>query len=327
MKPRNWKQGDPISAARLNDTNTDAARSRRQFSLGSGSSMVNETMGNQSSLAHEPGMRFVTAVEDFAIVNAETDIYALNDPQYHGLCKMMRLNSGTTGLYEEEVHSEEFRVWDPIALLTASASKVMGDVFYTVYNKDSKRWEVLSAASSSLRPVRAITRACITDGWYYMELTDEPVDCPSASVSASDSVNECDICSITAFNDSESGFTQCDNIPESGRLTPEGNGIFVNARDLRTVPLKIGGTVLIQWTGETCISSASASASASDDLLDRVYYVLTGEYEIIRIPHQVWECCPITNTIKMVECWSYITEGAVCPSEFDPCSASASESV
>ena len=155
MKPRTWKKGEPLSSVRLNDGNTEAARSRRQFTLGTGSSMVNETMGNQSSQSHETGTRLVVATEDFAIVNVPTDVYALNDPQYHGLCKMMRLNSGSAtpnGLYEQEIHSKEFRVWDPIALLANTPSKSMGDVFYSVYNKDSKRWEVLQGSSTgSLR--------------------------------------------------------------------------------------------------------------------------------------------------------------------------------
>jgi hypothetical protein len=103
MKPKHWKQGDPLSASRLNDTNSEAARPRRQFSLGSGSSMVNETMANQSSSSHEPGPMLVMAIEDFEQRNIETDIYGISDPQYTGKCMMMRLNSsgaGPSGLYD-----------------------------------------------------------------------------------------------------------------------------------------------------------------------------------------------------------------------------------
>ena len=156
MKPRGWKQGDPISASRLNGTNAEAGRPRRQSSTGTGSSMVNETMGNQSHAAYEAGTRLVIAKEDFGPLDVSTDIYGVNDPQYSGKCMMMRLVSDgdeptSQGLYEEEVLSQEFRVWDPIALLSSTASKSEGDIFYTVYNKDSKRWEVLPIGSGSQR--------------------------------------------------------------------------------------------------------------------------------------------------------------------------------
>jgi hypothetical protein len=154
MKPRGWKQGDPISASRLNGTNAEAGRPRRQSSTGTGSSMVNETMGNQSHAAYEAGTRLVIAKEDFGPLDVSTDIYGVNDPQYSGKCMMMRLvSSGNapSGLYEEEFFSREFRVWDPIALLSSTASKSEGDIFYTVYNKDSKRWEVLPIGSGSQR--------------------------------------------------------------------------------------------------------------------------------------------------------------------------------
>jgi len=157
MKPRGWKQGDPISAARLNGTNAEAGRPRRQSSTGTGSSMVNETMGNQSHAAYEAGTRLVIAKEDFGPSNVSTDIYGLNDPQYSGKCMMMRLvSSGNapSGLYEEEVFSKEFRVWDPIALLSSTASKSEGDIFYTVYNKDSKRWEIPNPISKNCGEVR-----------------------------------------------------------------------------------------------------------------------------------------------------------------------------
>ena len=159
MKPRGWKQGDPISASRLNGTNAEAGRPRRQSSTGTGSSMVNETMGNQSHAAYEAGTRLVIAKEDFGPLDISTDIYGVNDPQYSGKCMMMRLVSDgdqptRQGLYEEEVLSQEFRVWDPIALLSSTASKSEGDIFYTVYNKDSKRWEVLTAAKGVVTEVR-----------------------------------------------------------------------------------------------------------------------------------------------------------------------------
>jgi len=343
MKPKNWKQGDPISASRLNDGNAESLRSRRQVSLGTGSSLVNETLGNQSASAHEAGIRLVVATEDFTADVQETDIYAIFDPQYSGKCMMMRLNSSgaaPTGLYEQEVYSKQFRVWDPIALLAGTTSKECGDLFYTVYNKDSKRWEVLTAATTqTLR--HAVTLSCSGDGWYIMELADAlgsfPPGCnpgsesASASASASNTVDTCDICSIAGALATEANpaADTCTAPPDSGRGTSIGNGTLVYAFDKRTIPLKIGGMATIAWLGDVCTPAGSGSVSASSSDCGgatdstRVYTVLTGEYEIVRIPYEYYECCPIEG-IKRTICYSWIVEGALCPGTTDPCDTSAS---
>mgnify|MGYP003648107467 CR=1 FL=1 len=140
--------------------------------------MVNETMGNQSALSHEAGTRLVVAKEDFTKDVQETDIYAIFDPHYSGKCMMMRLNSSgaaPTGLYEEEVYSREFRVWDPMALLTDASSKSSGDMFYAIYNKDSKRWEVLQVAAVGSPRIffEVVGYECISDT--EVELTVTPI--------------------------------------------------------------------------------------------------------------------------------------------------------
>lgn len=347
MKPRGWKQGDPISASRLNGTNAEAGRSRRQSSTGTGSSMVNETMGNQSHASYEAGTRLVRAKEDFAPSDVSTDIYGLNDPQYSGKCMMMRLvSSGNapSGLYEEEVFSQEFRVWDPIALLSSTASKSEGDVFYTVYNKDSKRWEVLTTgASQNLR--HAIVCDCVGHGWYVMEFVDSlpsaPPDCdPSCASTSASASNDDYSCSSSASNNGDP-CSLCDlsdlecQCSSPGTFNAErdagiGNGTFVYAYDKRTVPLKIGGAATIAWLGDICdAASASASASASDSTVSSnlLYTVLNGDYELVTIPHDLWECCPIEG-IKKVACYTFIVEGVMCIGPIDPCdSASASASV
>lgn len=342
MKPKNWKQGDPISASRLNDGNAEAARSRRQFSMGSGSSMINETLGNQSSMAFEAGARLVIAKEDFSPQESETDIYAIQDPQYSGKCMMMRLNSEgvlPTGLYEEELHSKEFRVWDALALLNNATSKSTGDIFYTIYNKDSKRWEVLSTeATTTIK--HAITCRCDGDGWYVIELVDDaiglqiqPPDCEpscdgsSASASASSSASADDPCNPCTMNTDLEAACGSASTFESSRPMAIGNGTYAWAYDKRSIPLKIGGMCTVAWLGDVCNDSTSFSSSASDDSTsNRIYTILTGEYTLISIPHEVWECCPIEG-VKKVACYTFIAEGTMCIGPEDPCdSASASSS-
>ena len=162
--PKRWTPGDPLTAERLNDAISEAVRPRRDISLGNGSSMVNETMGNQSATARHQQIKLVVAVTDFAISETPTDIAAHADDVPSGLVKEVRLNrrSGTHG---EDTAEKPFLAYDPVSALdgiacsaasnsssastssSASAtivtSKLTCDVFYVMYNATSKRWEVL----------------------------------------------------------------------------------------------------------------------------------------------------------------------------------------
>jgi hypothetical protein len=328
---KKYRSGDHIYADRLNRTIQESEIPRREIMLGMGSSLVNETLGNQSANMRKPFLKLVVAVEDFSIQEV-TDLAATAiDDAPSGLVSEVRLNRAS-GTHGAETLTTPFRAWDPVAGLSGAfcdsesasedvdtAWKSACDVFYIAYNEDSKRWEVLSAGSSSVLPKTAITRACLGFGWYRMELTDNPAGCAPGSESVSSSVSDvdgCDICAIAEAEDPSPEATGCANTPDSGRQTPTGNGTFVYARDLRVIPLKIGGEALIQWTGETCSSSESSGEAVTSN---RVYYVQTGEYEIVRIPHEVWECCPLTGEPKMIQCWSWIVEGARCEGETDPC--------
>jgi hypothetical protein len=165
-QPKRWTPGDPLTAERLNQVISESVRPRRDISLGNGSSMVNETMGNQSATARHQQIKLVVAVTDFAISETPTDIAAHADDVPSGFVKEVRLNrrSGTHG---EDTAERPFLAYDPVSALdgftcsassdstsssasasssasvTSVASKSVCDVFYVMYNASSKRWEVL----------------------------------------------------------------------------------------------------------------------------------------------------------------------------------------
>jgi hypothetical protein len=239
-------------------------------------------------------------------------------------------------------------------------SKKEGDVFHAAYNADNQRIEVIaSAANIEIR--HGIVIECIGQGFWKIELADclqvNPPTCSldvqwpatSASTSASASEDPCDLCAT----DPECGgmnFNTADNCtvgsvdPVRPRADSEcypirGNGTYVMAYDKRAVPLKINGMVTVLWNGDYCagaegsqsepairISSCSASDSASEGgTRMKLYTVLTGEYELVRIPHEEWECC-LDGTVKKVRCTTFIVEGTYCESPYDPCDGSTSGS-
>ena len=323
MKPKPWNKGDPITASRLNDMREESLRARRQFISGPGSSMVAENLGNQRSQAHDPGSRLVVATADFAVENLVTDIYSINDPQYQGMCQNVRLDV-STGLYEQEDLSQEFLVWDPMALLTGSTSKLMGDFFYVTFNKDTHRWEVLPSGTSSTRLVPAIVISCLTGGWHEVMITDWD-ECPSypasesASASASGSDNSpCHICLEVDNTD-----TSCESITDviidrtTGATTTD-EIVYAHTTNLK--PMMIGGLIKMLKRVRTC----TGSASGSDDIItDDVYDVVDGVWPLIALPFPQYECCtdPDTGaqTVQLVGCSRAVVEGYVCDEEPTPC--------
>jgi hypothetical protein len=178
--PSRWTRGEPLTASRLNDMRGESVRPRRDISIGNGSSLVNETLGNQSANMRRPFIKCVTAVEDFEIQAYPTDLNGVFDDVPSGLVSEVRL-SRSTGIHGIDTASP-FRAWDVLGGLngvfctdasdsasgstssSASASvsdetslttKVACDVFYVIYNEDSKRWEVLSGTGSGgVREIR-----------------------------------------------------------------------------------------------------------------------------------------------------------------------------
>lgn len=170
MIPRKWTPSDPITAERLNQSQAEASRARRDISLGNGSSMVNEQMGNQSANMRAPQVKLVVALEDFSIPETPTDIAGVVDDVPSGMVREVRLGRKSS-THQDDTSSVRFLAYDVVGGLDGafcdtgsnsdsqsasssgsasssesgnqSGSKSQCDVFYVIYNVDSKRWEVL----------------------------------------------------------------------------------------------------------------------------------------------------------------------------------------
>jgi hypothetical protein len=164
--PRRWTPSDPITAERLNTSQAEASRPRRDIVLGNGSSMVNEQLGNQSANMRAPLVKLVVALQDFAIPETPTDVPGMVDDVPSGLVREVRLDRRSSTHTNSE-SERSFIAYDVTGGLTGticdtpgssstststsasgssatSDSKLTCDVFYVMFNLDSKRWEVLS---------------------------------------------------------------------------------------------------------------------------------------------------------------------------------------
>lgn len=339
MKPQKWTAGDAITASRLNSLTDESLRSRNAEAVGPGSSMVGDNFGSSSAHHQKPQAQLCVAYEDFK-ENIYTDNYAALDKIPSGKCRLVRFNSAT-GDYEEESVFEPFRVWDPIAKLTSEKNKVKGDFFYAAFNKDNQRLEVLSAGVG-VKIRHGLVVQCLGFGWYLIELMDSLGLSPpaeqgsgSGSSSGSDPPNPCSICDTASLfpGCAEDEFLlQCgesgvfDPIrPRRGADTPcveglTGNGTFITAYDKRVVPLKDKGQVTVLFTGDRQLPEGSESQSVEPE---EVWTVLTGEYQLVKIPIEKWECCDGEN-VKRIMCKTVIVEGEECIGPVDSCDQSSS---
>ena len=167
--PKRWTPGDPITAERLNQSVFEAVIPRREVVLGNGSTLVNESLGNQTANMRRHLIKMVVATTDFAVSATTTDLNTgVLDDVPSGLVREVRLNR-KTGTHAEDTLSGEFRAWDPLSGLSgvfcpsdsasasasasasneaSTSSKIICDVFYVMFNEDSKRWEVLSGTGA-----------------------------------------------------------------------------------------------------------------------------------------------------------------------------------
>lgn len=303
LTPRPFRPGQLITADRLNQLRREGIRDQQSRVGGPGVSVVDDYMsGGQSSHYAKPGTLLCRATEDFE-PGKYTDAYSWPDPVPSGLCRLVRMRPDN-GQYEMESSDiPEFRVWDPMALITGTTSKRNEDSFYAAYNKDSGRVEVIGSSGSQLEIRHGLVSECLGMGWYMVELMDciqfEPPDCEqynpwsnsesqsssaSASEGAPEACEQCDFRSPPECDGDSDGVDYqkfCGNGELAIPLRPRrdskcyplvGNGTFVYALDKRTVPLKIDGMVTIVWFGDRCLGtsgwesgcgSESASASAS----------------------------------------------------------------
>ena len=338
-RPKQWIPGDPLTADRLNVEQAESLRSRRDIALTNGSSMVNETLGNQSANMRRSFTRLAVAIEDFALQSVKTDLAEALDDVPSGLCQWFRLNK-KSGVHEEDTLSTPFRAYDVLGGLNDQVQKVAGEFFYCVYNEDSKRWEILQSAGMKLK--YGIVGDCLGEGWYEVELSDWDEQPPTAgsgsassSVSASASDDPCDLC-VSVDATIESGCESVDAVDVT-RNAGTGTGEIVYAHTAETIPLKGGSLVkMIKRAAPEAASdssSASSSLSASDDTIsNRLYDVVNSEKPLLSLPFPDYECCTLpdgSSLFKMISCTRVIVEGVTCAGDTDPCpsSDSVSESV
>lgn len=310
IQPEPFGPGQILSSRRMNSLRQASIRDQQMVVNGPGMSAVGDyMMGAQSSHHAKPHVVLCRAMEDFQQyqLTDSSSFYGgpfySGDPVWSGKCRLVRLDV-QTGLYDQEsANIPEFRVWDPLALLTSSESKKEGDNFYAAYNKDTNRVEVIGTGGQTLEIRHGLVSECLGMGWYMVELMDciqfEPPDCEqynpwsnsesqsssaSASEGAPEACEQCDFRSPPECEGDSDGVDYqkfCGNGELAIPLRPRrdskcyplvGNGTFVYALDKRTVPLKIDGMVTIVWFGDRCLGTSgwesgcgsdSASSSAS----------------------------------------------------------------
>lgn len=341
-RPKQWIPGDPLTADRLNVEQAESLRSRRDIALTNGSSMVNETLGNQSANMRRSFTRLAVATEDFALQSLKTDLAEALDDVPSGLCQWFRLNK-KSGVHEEDTLSTPFRGYDVLGGLNDQIQKVAGEFFYVIFNEDSKRWEILQSAGVKLK--YGIIGECLGDGWYEVELSDWNEEPPTAgsgsastSVSASASDDPCDLCveSDTVSVDD----LACEGIfpVEVTRSVGVGTGEIVYAHTASLMTLLVGSHVKMLKRAPVNAASESASASASTSaslsvsdaiITDRIYDIVDSSKPLLSLPFPQYECCTLpdgTTEVRMTRCDRVVVEGIKCAGVDDPCPTSDSAS-
>ncbi len=336
--PAQWIPGDPISATRLNSMVVEATRSRAQVSLGNGSSLINESLGNQSANMRRPMIKLVTATENFAIQTSPTDLASSNDDVPSGLVREVRLNRGT-GIHLPEYTAIAFRAWDVMSGLTdafcdsVSASNSDStdpvaneiaecDVFYVIYNEDSKRWEVLSFAGSSLNIIHGLVHRVIGKGYYEVKISTWSgitPDCDAISNSTGNTGSDedpCSVCSILNLEShSGSSFDECEEdleVPKPDNQTTE-TEVIVLAFDAQSiyVPLKVDTDCLMVYIGDRNLENSISGSDSTER--ERVYQIIRGYQEHIVEYKDEYQCCPTTGAWTLIKRTAVIFAGVSCP--------------
>ena len=340
--PHNWIPGEPITASRLNVGQQESLRARRQITTGPGSSMVNELMGNQANVVPKKLIRLAIATEDFTDAGTRTDLATGVDDVPSGICHWYRLDR-KSGNHVEDTLAAPFLCYDVIGGLNNGVLRRKDEIFYVIYNEDSKRFEILQ--SVSFRLAYGIVGICLGDGWYEVELSDweetpfTGSESASLSVSASASDDPCDLCAIEPTEAVPGDSAECDTIQEVSvyRNAGAGLGEIVYAHTCSLIPLLPGSLVkmLKRSPGEAASDSASASgsqsSSVSDDIItDRLYDVVDASKPLLSLPFPQYECCTLpdgSREVRLVKCDRAIVEGVPCFGEPTPCPSSDSASL
>lgn len=285
-----WGAGEPISAAKLNAMRAEALRSRGTEIVGPGSVVINDVYSTQGAHHVKPQVQLCKAMEDFGVMKLSPDLYETNDTVQSGMCLLQRLNT-LTGAYAQEIGFAQFRVWDPF-----NQSIKSGDVFFAVQNRDSQRLEALPTIP---RPLEGITRKCLGDGWWEVEVGEfkgQPNALYCYSPNASED-EECDLCELTQIS-SQDGAEPCQTASVSiewQRPIPKKE--YVYAHDARRIPLKKDGHVRVMF-------------SHYSDCGDPLFFVINGEYEMVKIAFPDYECCD--GVVIQTGCKYVIVEGVEC---------------
>lgn len=310
-RPERWQVGEPLSARKLNETRRESTLARNSSVTGPGSAIVGDNFGMHAQHHQKPSVLLVEAQEEFS-KGGFTDNYQTIDYIYSGWCLLYRFDK-TTGDYKKETGytGAMIRVWDVFG------KREKGDIFYAVYNKDSQRLEAIPG--SDLKIQEGLCLGCVGNGWYEIELADFPFECGKAeetdcSGSGSSESNDsessagdtCDLCNAGSESGSDATeesasdsdcLTVTEFTVEKVRPIPREPQEVVCAHDARTLPIKIGGHVRMLPIGAGCDGQ-------------RLYAIVSAEYEMIKVPLPDWECCD--GEVVMTACNYMIVEGKYC---------------
>lgn len=210
-------------------------------------------------------------------------------------------------------------------------SAAIDDVILVIRNESE--WSPVTAASGNNRHARIAQ--CLGNGYYTANLSTNPrFTIPSFSETGtgtisgvgtgSDLTNECDLCSLvygenqlptgTAAND---GDAVCGTIVQPTRTSVDGNGSLIYVYDPRKLSLPVGAHVIVSDLGDTADDPAPVPGTGTGTAIPQVtvWMIVSGGYDLIGIPDRFYECCTLNGvqSVKLVRCDTYITEGVYCP--------------
>ena len=330
-----WKPGMDITAERL-ESMRRASGGQTYFGgpgVSQTSAMHAATGGFQSNKT-----KLVVSIEKFE-TRINTDIpTGVYDEAPSARVRDVLLNTnpadGDVTKYQTDTTGGDFRVWDPIAGLTGIAGFGANVPFHVIFNSETDRWEVLR---QGIEIRHGLVCRCIGPGWYVVQLMDqlgvEPPEIDPDCAYASDRVNQegisawmqgCDLCDLTdcggddltaedpvvgEFNPRRPGaYDETEVTANSCPGTLEPGEEIIYAYDKRAIPLKIGGQVTVLYIGDTFTYSAGSS---SEETIVKLYLVQTGEYMMVAIPHEDWECGS-DGVPTLVSRTTFLVEGVAC---------------
>ena len=337
-----WKPGMDITAERL-ESMRRASGTQTYFGgpgVSQTSAMHAATGGFQSNKT-----KLVVSIERFEkrlSPDISTGVY---DEAPSARVRDVLLNTnpadGDVTKYQTDTTGGDFRVWDPIAGLTGIAGFGANVPFHVIFNSETDRWEVLR---QGIEIRHGLVCRCIGPGWYVVQLMDqlgvEPPEIDPDCAYASDRVNQegisawmqgCDLCDLTdcggddltaedpvvgEFNPRRPGaYDETEVTANSCPGTLEPGEEIIYAYDKRAIPLKIGGQVTVLYIGDTfSYTPTSGSGSESvegDPVTVKLYMVMSGEYMMVAIPHEEWECGS-DGVPALVSRTTFLVEGVAC---------------